>query len=664
MGRSKSFIKKLFVNAMITTFALSVPLLIPKAGNVAYASMDKSEFSSNYSYPTEMRGLSAFQITADMGAGWNLGNSFESENNETGWGNPRTTKAMIDAIAARGFKTLRIPVRWDDNYSDPNSYTIKSDYMDRVETVVNYGLANGMYVIINVHHNDLQGMVTTDYSTKQRVKNELTAIWTQVGNRFKNYGDKLIFEVNNEPRSGNDWNGSTDLYNCVNEYNEAGRSAIRATGGNNSSRLVMLPTYCASSDEPKVYGWENLSNDKMIAVSIHAYLPFDFAFSGNGHSNWTDSDYNELAAVFSRYKSAFLDKNVPVVIGEFGATNKNNTSDREKCVSVYTSMAKQYGIPCIWWDNNRFETGEENFGIFNRNSYSFTYDGIAREMMNTYGSNTSGSGSGSDSGSSSSDTNYVSLFWGSSQASNWGQAVSVATTRCGGNFDASQIKPGGHFYVEYSGEKDELELILQSLSGGNSWCKVPISESGTANGHNFAKFSYENCVSAFGTSNFKDLLDKIYVGAKDNSLTVYSVCYDFGNQSSGNSSSSSGNNYVSLFWGSSQASNWGQAVSVATTRCGGDFDASQIKQGGYFYVEYDGQKDQVEFILQSLSGANNWGKASISESGSANGHYFIKISYDNCVSALGTNDFSNKLDKIHVGAKENSVTVYSVCYCY
>ena len=123
-------------------------------------------------------------------------------------------------------------------------------------------------------------------------------------------------------------------------------------------------------------------------------------------------------------------------------------------------------------------------------------------------------------------------------------------------------------------------------------------------------------------------------------------------------------NYVSLFWGSSQASNWGQAVSVATTRCGGNFDASQIKQGGYFYVEYDGQKNQLELILQSLSGANNWGKVSISESGSANGHYFAKYSYDNCVSALGTNDFYNKLDKIYVGAKEGSVKVYSVCYCY
>lgn len=149
--------------------------------------MDRSELGYSYSYSTEMRGWSASQIAADMGPGWNLGNSLESEYNELYWNNPKTTKAMIDKIAEKGFKTLRIPVRSDDNYTDSN-YTISSDYMDRVETVVNYGLANNMYVIINVHHNDLQTMVSTDWSTQQRVKDELSAIWKQIGERFKNYG--------------------------------------------------------------------------------------------------------------------------------------------------------------------------------------------------------------------------------------------------------------------------------------------------------------------------------------------------------------------------------------------------------------------------------------------------------------------------------------------
>ncbi len=650
MGIFKSIYKKQLLSCV--TAALFTIISVSGFGCInADASADTSEFTAGYSPSTQMRGFSASQLVSDMGAGWNLGNSLESENNETYWGNPKTTKAMIDTIAARGFKTLRIPVRWDDNYSDPSKYTISSSYMDRVETVVNYGLANGMYVIINVHHNDLQKLVSTDGSVQQRVKSELSAIWDQVGNRFKNYGDKLIFEINNEPRCGEDWGGNTAYYDCVNQYNEAGRAAIRATGGNNSSRLILLPTYCASSDSPKLYGWKNLSSDNMIAVSIHAYQPFDFAYEGGGHSNWTDSDYNSLSSVFSQLNSVFISKGIPVVIGEFGAINKNNTADREKFTQIYATMAKQYNIPCIWWDNNSTGTGSEKFGIFDRNSLSFTFGGIADALINVY------KGAPNDN-----DGKYVSLFWGTASASNWGQAVTVSTTRCGGNFNPSDIKAGGHFYVEYSGTKDQVELIFQSLSGGNNWSKVSISESGSINGRYYAKFSYDNCVKAFG-SNFSGQLDKIYVGATDKAITVYSLCYNYGKGSDSDNNGGS-DKYVSLFWGSSTASPWDQAVSVKTKKNGGSFDTQSIISNGYFYVEYSGTKDQIEFILQSWSGGSSWGKVSMSESGTANGHYFAKYSYANCVAAFGSSDFLNKLDQIHAGAGSSTATVYSVCYCY
>ena len=280
------------------------------------AAMNTSEFASGYSYPTQMRGLTAFQIVSDMGAGWNLGNSLESSDSETNWGNPKTTKSMIDAIAAKGFTTLRVPVRWDDHYSDSSKYIISAEYMDRVETVVNYGLANGMYVILNVHHNDLQAAVSSSSSAQNKISEELAAIWKQIGTRFKNYGDKLIFEVNNEPRCGEDWTGNASYYKCVNANNEAARAAIRATGGNNAKRLVMLPTYCASGDAAKAEAWSNTSGDSMIAASIHAYLPFDFAFSGDGHKDWQASDLTELSGFFTRMYNTFISKGVPVVIGE------------------------------------------------------------------------------------------------------------------------------------------------------------------------------------------------------------------------------------------------------------------------------------------------------------------------------------------------------------
>jgi len=470
-----------------------------------------------YTKPEEVQAAQmhdAFTITRDMGAGWNLGNSFESEYNETYWGNPATTEEMIHKIKEKGFTTLRIPVRWDDNYSDASSYTINEAYLNRVQQVVNYGINDGMYVIINVHHNDLQTKVSTYSWEQQQVKDELTAIWTQVGNRFRDYGDKLIFEVNNEPRCGEDWGGNTAYYNCVNEYNETARAAIRATGGNNAKRLVMLPTYCASADEPKVAGWEKLSNDNMVAVSIHAYLPFQFAYEGE-HTTWNSDEYNSLRSVFDLLKSTFIDKGIPVVIGEFGATNMGNTYDREQYAAAYGGLGKAYGIPCVWWDNNRFDYGKENFGIFDRSSYSFTYSNIAENLVNAFKG-----GSGDDDGD-----DYVSVFWGESGASSWEQAVSVLTEKNGGSFKGSDILSNGYFYVEYSGAENQLEFILQSWSGGNEWAKVSVSETGTANGHYYAKFSYDNCVSAFGTSDFSNKLDQIHVGAKDDWITVYSVCY-------------------------------------------------------------------------------------------------------------------------------------------
>jgi hypothetical protein len=256
----------------------------------------------------------------------------------------------------------------------------------------------------------------------------------------------------------------------------------------------------------------------MVAVSIHAYLPFDFAFEGNGHSNWTDSDYISLSSVFSQLNSTFVSKGIPVVIGEFGATGKDNTADREKYAKIYATFAKQYHMPCIWWDNNLFGKGSEQFGIFNRNSLSFTYGGIADAMINVY------------KGKDSDGDRYISLFWGEATAAPWDQAVSVLTTKNGGKFSSDNITSDGYFYVEYSGTQNGIELILQRFSGENIWAKVNVSESGTANGHYYTKYSYENCVKAFGTSDFVNKLDQIHVGAANNTATVYSVCYCYKNK--------------------------------------------------------------------------------------------------------------------------------------
>ena len=469
------------------------------------AAMNTSEFASGYSYPTQMRGLTAFQLVSDMGAGWNLGNSLESSDSETNWGNPKTTKSMIDAIAAKGFTTLRVPVRWDDHYSDSSKYIISAEYMDRVETVVNYGLANGMYVILNVHHNDLQTAVSSSTSAQNKISEELSAIWKQIGTRFKDYGDKLIFEVNNEPRCGEDWTGNASYYKCVNANNEAARAAIRATGGNNAKRLIMLPTYCASGDAAKAEAWSNTSGDSMIAASIHAYLPFDFAFSGDGHKDWQASDLTELSGFFTRMYNTFISKGVPVVIGEFGATNKSNTAYREKYAGIYASLARQFAaqdIPCVWWDNNCFGTGSENFGIFNRGSRSFTYGGIADALVAAY--------NGDPQYETATGGENV-LFSGTGTSSNYGQAVS---------FDPGAItslSSSDKIYCSYSSYGD-IEFILQSFTDSSrGW--IQVAPDSVSNGT--AVWSVSSLKSAFGGS-FSGL-GKAYIGDRGSSLTVTKV---------------------------------------------------------------------------------------------------------------------------------------------
>ncbi len=479
-------------------------LLTSALGDVsAFAAVESSQPDCDYSYSTEMRGLNAFQIVSDMGAGWNLGNALESEYNETYWGNPATTRAMIDKIAEMGFTTLRVPVRWDDHYS--SGYNIQTSYMDRVEEVVNYGLDNDMYVILNIHHNDIQEKVSTDSTVQAETKAEMESVWTQIATRFRNYGDKLIFETINEPRDGDDWTGTAALYDCVNLYNETARSAIRSTGGNNASRLIMMPTYCASGDMSKIWGWEKNSSDDMIAVSIHAYLPMEFAFDYNDTTKWENSHYVDLKSFFNRINNRFISNGIPVVIGEFGAINKNNTDQREIYADIYGSLARgfaQQDIPCVWWDNNAFNVGKENFGLFNRSSLSFTYPDIAKNLVAAYSG---------DPDCEASVEGEMSYFSGSASCDAWAQAKYWS----GGI--VQDMVSGDKIECTYSSD-DAPELILQSFTNSSKgWVK--INPDSVSNGK--AYWSYSTIFNAY-KDNFNDL-DAVYVGATFSSITVSSV---------------------------------------------------------------------------------------------------------------------------------------------
>ncbi|MBQ8296727.1 MAG: cellulase family glycosylhydrolase [Ruminococcus sp.] len=314
---------------------------------------------------------SASELVSAIKVGWNLGNTLEcydysdyTSDGETAWGNPKTTQAMIDSVKSAGFNAIRIPVTWGEHM---NGNTIDSAWMNRVQEVVDYAYDQDMFVILNMHHDDYVWFTPNEgeYAADSA---KLCAIWTQISERFKDYGDRLLFEGMNEPRtigSSNEWMGGTPEERAViNKYEQDFVNTVRSSGGNNAERTLIITSYAASIEDSAINDVV-VPNDKNIIVSIHAYAPWSFA---NGEtSQWSQSD---LDANFSKLKSTFIDKGTPVLLTEFGAVSDNDSSIRAPYFEYYVSAAKSYGIKCFVWDNN-VESGESSFGIFDRETLTW-----------------------------------------------------------------------------------------------------------------------------------------------------------------------------------------------------------------------------------------------------------------------------------------------------
>ena len=336
------------------------------------------------------KNVTAKELTSNMKIGWNLGNSLDAlgsgMSSETAWGNPKTTKAMIDDIKAQGFNTIRIPVSWG-RHTDKDG-NVDEQWMKRVKEVVDYAYKNDMYVILNSHHDneyyDIGGCAKSDKTYKASEK-KMTKLWTQIANEFKKYNEHLIFETLNEPRaegSAKEWTGGTGAEReVVNNLNSAIVSAIRATGGNNEYRYIMVPAYAATSNMGALRAMK-LPDDERIIVSVHAYSPYNYAMNSGYSKKFSDSDKKELDKFFSDLNSLFISKGIQVVIGEFGATNKGDEADRCLWAEYYVKGAAKYGIPCVWWDNNSGDSeGGECFGIYNRKTGEWTFKDLADTLI-------------------------------------------------------------------------------------------------------------------------------------------------------------------------------------------------------------------------------------------------------------------------------------------
>lgn len=326
--------------------------------------------------------ITATQLVKNINAGWNLGNTLDSidgtrlhdpEQTETSWGNNITTEAMIKTVAEGSFKAVRVPVTYYDN-CDENA-NIDSAWLDRVETVVDYVLDNGMYCIIDVHHDTGMGAwITADEEDYDLSSKRLQKLWEQIAERFKNYDERLIFEGFNELiNDKNEWDNADDSnYEVTNKLNQVFVDCVRKTGGNNAHRILMVNLYAAIAGEKGVelFNMPNDSASDAIIVGFHSY----------------SSSETELDAIFERMQKKFVNNNIPVIMGEFGTKAQNSENSRAAFAGTVVKKAHDAGIVCFWWDDGgTWKDAAEvtNYALLNRIDLTWYFPKIKDTIIQT-----------------------------------------------------------------------------------------------------------------------------------------------------------------------------------------------------------------------------------------------------------------------------------------
>lgn len=390
--------KKLFILNFLLVMACSAFAQVPPITNDAA--------------PEGMKN-NALGIVKNITCGWNLGNQLESLNDRTkkkltvnemeeGWGNPRITPEMIKAVKAAGFNAIRIPVRWYPHCN--KNFDVDPAWMKRVHEVVDYAYNEGMYVMINTHHDSWYDRWRPDHLPVAEVNRRMGHLWTQISNEFKDYDERLIFggvnEMINQSLDGvNDFNNEPSIQDVqvLQGLYQVFIDAVRATGGNNKWRVLSVASWAANPYFAlKFFRTPYDVVPDRLMLEVHYYQPWFFCAQTNGEEGPNKNQYfwgtpyegqpchsntqREVHNLFRQLKSQFIDKGLPIVLGEYGAVHHNPTKenakwniDFKKCeesrayyMRYIVREAKNYGFTSFYWDNNYYGGDEENFAIFDR----------------------------------------------------------------------------------------------------------------------------------------------------------------------------------------------------------------------------------------------------------------------------------------------------------
>lgn len=415
--------------------------------------------------------------------GWNLGNALESEGTETSWGNPATTREMIQAVKAQGFNAIRVPVRWGQ-HCDMTTMTVDEKWMARVKEVVDWCLAEDMYVIINTH-NDLWLEHYPTNDKKEELNGKLRKLWTNIATAFADYDGRLAFAGLNEVNAKGDWGltPTQENFDVTNSFNQTFVDAVRATGGNNAKRNLIVQSYRCNPS----MGLSNLvvptdPTSKRLSVEFHYYDPYSYCSGADGCYNYwgiafsdkgtvtPDGNEKSLANFFLTLRKKWWEQGLGIVIGEYGCSCHYTSSDKQtqednmqyymKCL---VSEARKNGFAAFVWDNNAYGNGSEKFGIFDRRNgmnvkTPFFLDGIKEGSKSEFVADVEYSEGDPDVGVGGK------VIWEGEELLNWGEGFQKFIEASEFTSFADQATIVLYYYQDKNASYEDIQLMDGSWS--------------------------------------------------------------------------------------------------------------------------------------------------------------------------------------------------------
>ncbi len=394
---------KRHIMALFTVLWLAVlSVCCGKNGTSGYGGADTGGRTDDTVPEERTDGDAALKMAEKLGLGWNLGNQMDSHNNgvaeETAWGNAKATQATFDGLKAKGFTSVRIPVTWMGHIGEAPDYEVETAWMDRVAELVGYAEAAGLNVIINVHHDGADSAwwlnlkkAASSSADYVNITRKFKALWRQIALRFADKGDFLIFEPFNELHDGG-WGWGDNLrdggaqYAVINKWVQAFVDVVRETGGCNATRWLGIPGYCANPDLTMAHlTLPEDSAEGRLMVAVHCYDPYDYTLECK-YDEWGHTAVNnpcpaaetELLDVLERLKEKYVDKGIPVYIGESGCANRQTQRQKEfrrYYLEYFCKASRDCGIAPFFWDNGYDGSGRESSAVINHSTGEYLADG-------------------------------------------------------------------------------------------------------------------------------------------------------------------------------------------------------------------------------------------------------------------------------------------------